>query len=98
MRITRLLRIVVVFGCILLVLPSAAGAGFWSDVKDSSKKAWKDIKNTGKKVPGEVADDAKEAWSDVKETGKKSGKTVVRETKSVPDNTRKGVKEVKESD
>lgn len=88
----------VVLGCVLLAMPSAAGAGFWSDVKDSAKKAWTDIKGAGKKAPEKIADDAKGAWSDVKETGKKSGNAVVREVKSVPDNTRKGIKEVKESD
>ena len=93
----RTIRVIAIVGVLLLALAPMAGAGFWSDVKDSAKKSWKDITEAGKKAPGQVSDDAKEAWSGVKKTGSKAGEAAVREVKQAPDNVKKGVEEVKGS-
>ena len=47
----RTIRVIAIVGVLLLALAPMAGAGFWSDVKDSAKKSWKDITDvTGDKM------------------------------------------------
>lgn len=83
--------------CCVAPIYAAESAGFWDEVKKTSKKAWKDVKETGKEIPGEVADDAKDAWSGVKKTGKKAGQETTRQVKKVPEDTKRGLKEAREA-
>jgi hypothetical protein len=56
----------------LLFVGTSLSAGFWSTVKEDTKKVGHEIKDDSKKVGHEIKDGSKKAWKGTKEGSRKA--------------------------